>query len=92
MQGIENRTGRLQPELHAPSIPIELLYLWEWYQHLLKGCGEAGITYTLIKDWCELTRRRLYSWEVELLVETAILDRRIALLNRRDELTEERGS
>lgn len=61
------------PELDdAPTLPDDLLYLWEWFLQLHRsrggsGFGLMGITYEGIRAWCDVTGAEPHGWEIEAI-------------------------
>jgi hypothetical protein len=66
---IEKTTGIYPgPDL---KIPTSLQYLWDFFTDLNSsrgsGWGNAPLTYTEIKSWCELYEIHLSGWELSTL-------------------------
>jgi hypothetical protein len=58
------QTGRKPKELEEHGdCPENLLYLWRWFLEI-----KPPLTYTEVHHWQELTGKRLFVWEVKLLM------------------------
>jgi hypothetical protein len=65
------------PDLDGPEPPLELAYLWEWFQDLhtargSNGMGPNPITYTDIAAWAGLSGITLRAPEIQAIL---MLDR-----------------
>jgi len=60
-----------QPHIPEIDIPIDALYLWDWFMNLNysrpSGMGISPITYSELKAWTELTGVQLSHWEVDVI-------------------------
>jgi hypothetical protein len=70
----ERQTGRIPFELRDHECPMELAYVWRWFQQLSAARGSNGwgpnpITYREIEAWAGLTGAIITVPEVHLLME-----------------------
>lgn len=52
-------------ELSTHTIPVNLDYLWDWYEQELFNGGK--LTWTELDSWSRLTRRQLLPWELDVI-------------------------
>lgn len=67
------QTGRRPKGLDGPDMPLELAYLWVWFQELSatrgsNGFGPNAITYTEIDTWARLTDTIIRPPEVRMIM------------------------
>lgn len=72
-ENIARQTGRLPRGFEGPEMPLELTYLWRWFQELSatrgsNGFGPNPITYTEIDTWARLTGTIIRPMEVRLIM------------------------
>lgn len=72
LEQVEKATGRRPVDLDGPEFPILCENVWNDFASLSsrRSYGMGGplpITYESIFAWCNLTRVRLNSWELEVI-------------------------
>lgn len=73
LENVARQTGRRPKDLDGPEIPLELTYLWGWFQELSatrgsNGFGPNPISYTEIGTWARLTGTIIQPMEVRLIM------------------------
>ena len=66
MAKVYEMTGQMPDALNVPSMPDELVYIWNHYLDL-RLCGD--INYTSIKTYSELMCADLQPFEVSLIMD-----------------------
>jgi hypothetical protein len=73
LENVARQTGRRPKALDGSEIPLELAYLWGWFQELSatrgsNGWGPNPITYTEVATWARLTGTIIRPMEVRLIM------------------------
>lgn len=70
------RANGIMPEelANEPDIPESAAHVWHYFIQLNRARGSNGfganpLSYTEIKNWCELSGIRLEQWELDAIVE-----------------------
>jgi len=67
--------GIMPEELaNEPDIPKSVAHVWDYFIQLNRARGSNGfganpLSYTEIKNWCQLSEIRLEQWELNAIVE-----------------------
>mgnify|MGYP003638421474 CR=1 FL=1 len=62
------KSGANVPELDAPYISPEIVYLWNYFIELSNARSDGPIGYTDILSWCKLSSISLKKWELGAIV------------------------
>lgn len=70
---MQRQTGRIQPGLEGPELPLEARHIWDWYSEVELGRGSNGfgpnpLSFTEIRSWAQLTGRTLRASETRAIV------------------------
>ncbi|WP_425048810.1 phage tail assembly chaperone [Pseudomonas nitroreducens] len=68
-------TGDTPKELQTPPIPSELAYLWPLFFEIRRT--PDPLTYTELRNWCDLKRIRLDPLEVDVLMRLDAITHRV---------------
>jgi len=72
---IQKRTGKPSSFIaDKPKCPYEMLYLWDLYNKVLKGCETVG--YVELNAFNSVSGYKLNNQEIDILIEVDILRRR----------------
>jgi hypothetical protein len=69
---VAKQLKRAPEGLLGPKRPLELRYVWDMFMslHAGRGSSESGpnpLSYTEIKDWCDMCDVQLTTWELDLI-------------------------
>lgn len=65
LEQVYKTTGKKPKELaEAKPISIKFQYLYLWYLDIKTS---EAITFTELKNWCELTNNKLTNWELDTI-------------------------
>ena len=72
---IQKRTGNKNSFIDSrPDCPSEMLYLWDLYNKVLKGCERIG--YVELQAFNQVSKFDLNQQEIDILIEVDILRRK----------------
>lgn len=73
LESVERQTGKRQPELDGPELPLDVAHIWRWFVEIAAGRGSNGwgpnpISYLDIDAWARLTGTIMRPTEVRAIV------------------------
>lgn len=71
---VEERTGKAMEGVRSPELPLELVYLWEAYFDVKKGCD--CIEWLDLDHYQNVTGSILSPWEASLMIDIDMVRRR----------------
>ncbi len=71
-EALEKGTGSPVPELHFEPMSESILYLWNTYADIKKGC-EGRITFVDIQAFTSLYNCELAAFEIDIILKLEVL-------------------